>query len=316
MPLDPDAERVLELVRLSGHPPYEALTPPEARALFLAGCEVLSQAPRRVVEIRELSAPRAGGGAIPLRLYRPFGTVGPSVVPGLVFFHGGGWVIGDLESHDPLCRHLANASGCAVVSVGYRLAPEHKFPAAVEDCLVATEWVAETGASLGIDSYRLAVGGDSAGGNLAAVTSLLARDRGAPPLRYQLLLYPPVDFAGSHRSHSRFAEGYLLTRATMRWFSEQYFRGPEDAATWSASPLLAADLAGLPPAFVLTTGFDPLRDEGVAYAGRLREHGVAVRHRHVPDQIHGFLLMGKIIRAALSELDRAAAALRAGLEAA
>jgi acetyl esterase len=315
MPLDPDAERVLELVRLSRHPPYEALTPPEARALFLAGREVLSPEPQRVAEIRELSAPRASGGAIPLRLYRPFEAVGPSVLPGLVFFHGGGWVIGDLESHDPLCRHLANASGCAVVSVDYRLAPEHKFPAAVEDCLVATEWVAETGASLGIDSDRLAVGGDSAGGNLAAVTCLLARDRGAPPLRYQLLLYPPVDIAGGHHSRSRFAEGYLLTEATMRWFSEQYLRGPEDAATWSASPL-RADLAGLPPAFVLTTGFDPLRDEGVAYAGRLREHGVAVRHRHVPDQIHGFLLMGKIIRAALSELDRAAAALRAGLEAA
>jgi acetyl esterase len=316
MPLDPDAERVLELVRLSGRPPYEALTPPEARALFLAGRAVLSPEPQGVAEIRELSAPRAKGGGIPLRLYRPLGTVGTSVLPGLVFFHGGGWVIGDLESHDALCRHLANASGCAVVSVDYRLAPEHKFPAAVEDCLAATEWVAATGAALGIDADRLAVGGDSAGGNLATVTSLLARDRGAPRLRYQLLLYPPVDFAGSHHSHSRFAEGYLLTRATMRWFSEQYLRGPEDAATWTASPLQAAHLGGLPPAFVLTAGFDPLCDEGIAYAGRMREHGVAVRHHHVPDQIHGFLLMGKIVRAALSELDRAGAALRAGLGAA
>jgi acetyl esterase len=316
MLLDPDAERVLELVRLSGHPPYEALTPTEARALFLAGREVLSSPPQRVAEIRELSAPRASGGAIPARLYRPFGTIGTAMLPGLVFFHGGGWVIGDLESHDPLCRHLANASGCAVVSVDYRLAPEHKFPAAVEDCLLATEWVAETGSSLGIDSDRLAVGGDSAGGNLAAVTSLLARDRGAPPLRYQLLLYPPVDCTGNHQSHSRFAEGYLLTRATMRWFSEQYLRGPEDAATWRASPLHAADFAGLPPAFVLTAGFDPLCDEGFAYAERLREHGVAVHHRHVADQIHGFLLMSKIIGAALLELDQAGAALRAGLGAA
>jgi acetyl esterase/lipase len=313
MALDPDAERVLELVRLSGRPPYEMLTPAEARALFLAGREVLSPEPQRVAEICELAAPRTDGSAIPLRLYRPFGTAPATMSPGLVFFHGGGWVIGDLESHDAMCRHLANASGCAIVSVDYRLAPEHKFPAAVEDCFAATAWVAAAGAALGIDSGRLAVGGDSAGGNLAAVVSLLARDRGAPPLRYQMLLYPPVDFAGRHESHSRFAEGYLLTRATMRWFSEQYLRGPEDVANWWASPLHAGDLAGLPPAFVLTTGFDPLCDEGIAYAGRLREQGVAVRHRHVPDQIHGFLLMGKIIGAARSELDRAGAAVRAGL---
>jgi len=196
-----------------------------------------------------------------------------------------------------------------------RLSPEHRFPAAVEDCYAATQWVAANAAALDIDPNRLAVGGDSAGANLAAVTSLLARDRGAPPLRYQLLFYPPVDIAGSHHSHSRFGEGYFLTQATMRWFSEHYLRGPEDAAAWRASPL-RADLSGLPPAFVLTAGFDPLCDEGIAYAGRLRAHGVAVCHRHVPDQIHGFLLMGKIIRAALSELDRAGAALRAGLEAA
>jgi acetyl esterase len=316
MALDPDAERVIELVRLSQRPPYERLTPPEARALFLAGRDVLSPEPQEVAEIRELTAPRPGGEAIPLRLYRPLGAVLGSMLPSLVFFHGGGWVIGDLETHDTMCRHLANAADCAVVSVDYRLAPEHKFPAAVEDCLLATEWVAENGAALGIDGMRLAVGGDSAGGNLAAVVSLLARDRGMPSLRYQLLLYPPVDFAGRHESHARFAEGYLLTTATMRWFSEQYLPGPEDVANWCASPLQAADLAGLPPAYVLTAGFDPLCDEGAAYAERLREHGVAVRHRHVADQIHGFLLMGRMVRAALSELDRAAAALRAGLTAA
>jgi acetyl esterase len=316
MALDPDAERVLELVRLSQRPPYERMTPPEARALFLAGRAVLSPEPQEVAEIRELATPRADARAIPSRLYRPLGAAPASMLPGLVFFHGGGWVIGDLETHDTMCRHLANAANCAVVAVDYRLAPEHKFPAAVEDCFAATEWVAENGAALGIDGERLAVGGDSAGGNLAAVTSLLARDRGAPPLRYQLLFYPPVDFAGRHASHARFAEGYLLTTATMRWFSEQYLPGPEDVANWCAAPLQAANLAGLPPAYVLTAGFDPLCDEGVAYVERLREHGVAVCHRHVPDQIHGFLLMGKIVRAAPSELDRAAAALRAGLAAA
>jgi acetyl esterase len=313
MTLDPDAERVLELVRLSGRPPYEMLTPPEARALFLAGRDVLSPEPQPIGEIRRFAAPRTDGEAIRLRLYRPFGAVSSSILPGLVFFHGGGWVIGDLESHDSMCRHLANGAGCVVVAVDYRLAPEHKFPAAVEDCWTATKWVAAAGTALGIDSDRLAVGGDSAGGNLAAVVSLLARDRGGCRLRYQLLLYPPVDLEGRHPSHSRFADGYLLTRATMGWFCEQYLRRPEDVTNWCASPLHAADFAGLPPAFVMTAGFDPLCDEGSAYAGRLREHGVAVHHRHVPAQIHGFLLMGKVIRAAQVELDEAAAALRAGL---
>jgi acetyl esterase/lipase len=316
MALDPDAERVLELVRLSGRSPYELLTPPEARALFLAGRAVLSPEPQPVAAIRELTMPRADGAAIPLRIYRPIGAAPASMLPGLVFFHGGGWVIGDLETHDPMCRHLANASGCVVVSVDYRLAPEHKFPAAVEDCRAATEWVAAAGATLGIDSARLAVGGDSAGGNLAAVVSLLAREHGTPPLRYQLLLYPVVEPEGRGESQARFGEGYLLTRATMRWFSAQYLRGPEDTTNWRASPLHAAEFTGLPPAYVLTAGFDPLCDEGAAYARRLREYGVAVEHRHVPDQIHGFLLMGRIIRAAQSELDLAAAALRAGLEAA
>jgi acetyl esterase len=315
MALDPDAERVLELARLSRRPPYEMLTPPEARALFLAGRAVLSPEPQPVAEIRALAVPRSDGTAVPLRLYRPLATDAAALLPGLVFFHGGGWVIGDLETHDTLCRHLANASGCAIVSVDYRLAPEHKFPAAVEDCFLATQWIAENGAVLGIDSTRLAVGGDSAGGNLAAVTSLLARERGAPSLRYQLLLYPVLDCEGRHESHARFAEGYLLTRATMRWFADQYLPQPEDATNWRASPWHAADLAGLPPGFVLTAGFDPLADEGTAYARRLGEHGVAVRHRHVPDQIHGFLLMGKIIRAARPELDAAGAALRAGLQA-
>jgi acetyl esterase len=315
MTLDPGAERVIELVRLSGRPPYEMLTPHQARALFVAAGAALSPEPQSVAEICELAAPCADGGRIPLRLYRPLAPSSTSRSPGIVFFHGGGWVIGDLETHDAMCRHLANASGCTVLSVEYRLAPEHKFPAAVEDCLAATAWVADAAAGLGIDGARLAVGGDSAGGNLAAVVSLIARDQGWPPLRYQLLLYPPVDFAGSHASHSRFAEGYLLTRATMRWFTEQYLREPADAANWRASPLRAADLAGLPPAYVLTAGFDPLCDEGMAYAERLRAHSVAVVHRHVSDQLHGFLLMGKIVRAALSELDLIGAALRDGLQA-
>jgi acetyl esterase len=307
MALDPDAERVLEMVRASGRPPYETLSPAEARALFLAGREVLALDPAPVAVIRDITGP----DGVPLRLYRGAGTDAAAMLPALVYFHGGGWVIGDLDSHDSVCRHLANAARCAVVSVGYRLAPEHKFPAAVDDCFAATSWVAAEAISLAIDRERIAVGGDSAGGNLAAVVSLLARDRGAPRLRYQILAYPAVEASMAHPSIARFAEGFLLTRATMQWFYDCYLRSPADVEDWRASPLRAADLSGVPPALVLTAGFDPLCDEGGAYARRLQDHGVAVDHRHYPDQIHGFLSAGKVIRAAVPALDDIANALTA-----
>jgi acetyl esterase len=310
MALDEDAARVLELVRLSGRPPFEAVTPAEARALFLAGRDVFSPPPPPVAEVRDLAIRGPEGTPLPVRLYRgaPGGDAKP--LPTLVFFHGGGWVVGDLDSHDPMCRHLARAAGCAVVAVDYRLAPEHKFPAAVDDCLAATRWVAESGAALGLDRDRIAIGGDSAGGNLAAVVSLALRERGAPKLCAQLLLYPALDFSLKQGSHQRFAEGYLLTEATMRWFANAYLRPSDDIADWRLSPLRAADLAGLPPAYVLTAGCDPLCDEGIAFVERLRQAGVAVAHRHCADQIHGFLLMGKIVRAATPALDDIAAALR------
>jgi acetyl esterase len=315
MALDRDAERVLEMVRLSGRPPYETLSAPEARELFLAAREVLAPDPPPVAEVRELSAPGPAGAAVPLRLYRGAETAHDDTVPALVYFHGGGWVIGDLDTHDSLCRHLANAARCIVVAVDYRLAPEHKFPAAVEDCFAATSWIAREAAALGIDRERLAVGGDSAGGNLAAVVSLIARDRGAPELCCQALLYPTVECGMTHASHDRFAERYLLTRPTMKWFREHYLRGPADVDDWRASPLRAADLSGVAPALVLTAGNDVLCDEGEAYAGRLQQAGVPVQLRHFPDQIHGFLTMGKIIEAAQPALDNIAAALRAAWDA-
>jgi acetyl esterase len=307
MALDPDSERVLELVRASGRPPYETLSPAEARALFLAGREALALDPVSVAVIHDITGP----DGVPLRLYRGAGTDAAATLPALVYFHGGGWVIGDLDSHDSVCRHLANAARCAVVSVDYRLAPEHKFPAAVEDCFAATSWVAAEAAALAIDRERIAVVGDSAGGNLAAVVSLLARDRAAPRLRYQILAYPAVEASMSHPSMARFADGFLLTRATMQWFYDCYLRGAADVDDWRASPLRAADLSGVPPALVLTAGFDPLCDQGEAYARRLLDHGVAVDHRHYPDQIHGFLSAGKIIRAAVPALDDIATALSA-----
>ena len=309
MPLDPDAQILLEMVRAANRPAFETIGAAEARLLFNAGRKVLAPDPMPVAETRDLAIP-GPGGPIPARLYRATAT---GNLPVLVFFHGGGWVVGDIESHDTGCRHLANRAECAVVSVDYRLAPEHKFPAAVEDCLAATAWVAGNAAALGIDAGRLAVGGDSAGGNLAAVVTLLARDHGTPRIGHQLLIYPATDAAMRHESMARFAEGYVLTRSTMRWFYEQYLRAPADAADWQASPLAAPDLSGLPPAFVLTAGYDPLCDEGDAYAARLAAAGVAVTHRRFAGQVHGFALNGKIIRAAETALDEAAAALRAAL---
>lgn len=306
MPLDHDAQTLLDMVRVANRPAFETVGAAEARLLYMAGRKVLAPEPMPVAEARELTAP-GPGGPIPLRLYRPSAD---ALLPVLVFFHGGGWVVGDIETHDTVCRHLANKAECTVVSVDYRLAPEHKFPAAVNDCFAATAWVADNAAALGVDPARLAVGGDSAGGNLAAAVSLMARDAGAPRICYQLLIYPATDAKMRHGSIARFAEGYVLTRSTMRWFYEQYLRSPEDAADWRVSPLVAPDPAGLPPALVMTAGYDPLCDEGDEYAARLAAAGVPVEHRRFVGQIHGFITNGKIIRAADSALDEAAAALK------
>ena len=309
MPLDPGAQALLDMVRLAGRPAFETVGAAEARELFRAGRKVLSPEPMPVAETRDLTMP-GPGGSLKLRLYRGSDA---TILPALVFFHGGGWVVGDIDTHDGMCRHIAWAAKCAVLSVDYRLAPEAKFPGAVEDCWAATRWAAANAASLGIDPLRLAVGGDSAGGNLAAVIALLARDAGSPRLGLQLLIYPAVDARMSHPSIARCAEGYLLTRDTMRWFYDQYLNGPADAAEWRASPLTVPELAGVAPAYVLTAGYDPLGDEGDAYAERLADAGVPVKLRRYADQIHGFCQNGKIIPAAFAALDECAAALAAAI---
>ncbi|MBV9785771.1 MAG: alpha/beta hydrolase [Acidisphaera sp.] len=314
MATDPDAQAVLDLVRLAGRPPYETLSPAEARQLYRESRAVLSPDPPEVALVRALAAP-GPGGSIPLRLYRGAGTPAGAALPALIFFHGGGWVIGDLDTHDGVCRRLANEAGCAVVAVDYRLGPEHKFPAAVEDAMAATVWVAEQAGALDIDATRLAVGGDSAGGNLAAVVCLMARDRAGsslqpPPLRLQLLIYPALDFAMAHPSHTTYGEGHLLTASSIRWFRDQYLRSPADIADWRASPLRAPDLSRLPPAYVITAGCDPLCDEGAEYAQRLERAGNAVAHVRLSGQIHGFITMGRLIAAAGTATADAAAALR------
>lgn len=226
-------------------------------------------------------------GPVPVRIYVPTPEPDQSL-PVLVWYHGGGWVIGDLDSADPTCRAMANRSGCVVVSVGYRLAPEAKFPAAVEDAYAVLEWVTREASSLGVDPERVAVGGDSAGGNLAAVVAQLARASDGPSIAYQALVYPVTNHSFDTPSHRTNADGYVLTRSAMEWFWNHYLRSPLDGHNPVASPLRAADMSGLPPAVVITAEFDPLRDEGEAYAARLRDAGVPVDLHRYDGQIHGF----------------------------
>lgn len=308
--LHPDAARVVEMIIASGRPPFETLTPAQAREVYSASRQVLQPDPPEVAETASLEA-RGPAGPIPLRLYRGLGTRKDQRLPALVYFHGGGWVIGDLDSHDQICRALANAAGCIVIAVHYRLAPEHKFPAAVEDAIAATRWIADNAASLGIDAARLAVGGDSAGGNLAAIVSLDARDQGGPPLAFQLLIYPSVDMGIDTPSHLRHADQLPLTRSNMHWFIEHYLSGESDKSDWRASPLRARSFANLPPAFVVTAACDPLCDEGEAYAKALAKAGVPATHHRFAGQIHGFLTMGRIVADSSRLIDMSADALKA-----
>lgn len=309
MPLDPDAEALLQSMREAGRPAMETLTPDEARQAFRDGRAAVQPDPQDVAEVRDFSCPGPLGD-IRLRAYRPLGAGAHEVLPALVYFHGGGWLLGDLDSHDVACRHYANAARCRVVSVDYRMAPEHKFPAAVDDCAAATRWIVAQADALGIDRARVAVGGDSAGGNLAAVMALMARDGELPPLVFQLLVYPVTDLGMSHPSYRRITGGVPLTSKTMEWFIEHYLRGPKDRADWRASPLRAADLSGTAPALVLTASYDPLCDEGVEYARRLEREGVHVLHMHFSDQMHGFVGQGRVIRAGNVALNMMAGALK------
>jgi acetyl esterase len=255
----------------------------------------------------------AGGQQLRVRIYRPDG-LGGGPAPVLVFFHGGGFVLGDLESHDRDCRALANRGGCVVVAVDYRLAPEHPFPAAVDDGWAALAWVHEHAAEIGVDSDRIAVGGDSAGGNVAAVTALWARDEGVP-LRFQLLIYPAVDsWDVDYPSRAENAMGFLLDEQAMEWFGEQYL-GDADLHDWRLAPMQAPRHDGLAPALVITAEYDPLRDEGEAYAAKLAAAGVPATASRYDGMIHGFFGLGSIIPAARPAVDEAGAALRAALHA-
>ncbi len=305
MPIDPQAKMILDQVESMGMPALHELPVAEARQSMTAMAAMQGEPePIAAAENRKIPGP---AGEIPVRIYTPAGA---APLPGLVYYHGGGWVLGDLETHDGVCRSLANAAGCVVVSVDYRLAPENKFPAAAEDCYAAARWVAENAASIGVDPRRIAVGGDSAGGNLTAVVALMARDRGTPSLVYQLLIYPVTDTSLETASYRENADGYMLTRDGMRWFWGHYI-GDDDRCNPYAAPLRAESLSGLPPALVITAEFDPLRDEGEAYARRLREAGVSAKLKRYDGMIHGFFGMGAFIDRAREAVGDAVAGLKA-----
>jgi len=293
--LDPDAAAVYKAFLEANRPPYENGTPAQAREMYLAARFATNPEPPELESARALSIP-APHGSIPARIYAPkrLRKTG-GLAPCLVFLHGGGFVIGNLDSHDVACRQIAHDGELIVISVDYRLAPEHKFPAAPEDAIAATKWVAANARELGIDPGQLFVGGDSAGGNLAAVTAIAARETG-PALAGQVLIYPATDFAMNHPSHSEPETSLLLTHSVIKWFIDHYM-GDADRNDWRASPARAT-LAGLPPAYVLIAGADPLRDEGKEYADRLKQAGVAVTCRYFPGQFHGFFTMGKLLNQA------------------
>ncbi len=289
MPLDPQAKLMIDQMAAMNLPDFSTLTPEEARKQFEAAQLPLPPIEIAGVEDRTLPGPE---GEIPVRIYTPEGG---APFPVLVFFHGGGWVIGDLESHDALARKLALEAGCLVVAIDYRLAPEAKFPAAPEDCYAATCWVTEHAAEIGGDPARIAIGGDSAGGNLSAVVAQMARDRGGPELCFELLVYPVTNHDYSTPSYTENAEGYFLTRASMEWFWNHYLSEASEGQHAYASPLRAHSLAGLPPTLVITAEFDPLRDEGEAYAEKLRQAGVPVSCTRYDGQIHGFFSFFQLI---------------------
>jgi len=313
--LDPQAKALLQLIEQRGLPAVHQQTPVEARAAYRERRFFTQPAEPAMAEVRDLSVP-GPGGAIPCRSYRPAGSAADALLPCLVYFHGGGFVIGDLDTHDVLCRQLSNAGACAVVSVDYRMGPEHRFPAAVDDCLAVTRWVAAQAASLRLDPKRLAVGGDSAGGTLAAVCAIEARRRGLP-LALQLLFYPGTCAQQDTPSHKTFGHGFLLEQEAIQWMFSNYLSHPAQRTDWRFAPLdgcdergQSIDVEGVAPAWMGLAECDPLVDEGVAYADKLRLAGVSVDLEIYRGVVHEFIKMGRLIPEAHTAHQDAARALR------
>jgi acetyl esterase len=292
--LDPSAAALAKMMKDAGRPALDTLPPPDARVQSAANRAAVQPDPPAMQSVEDMRVP-ASHGAISVRVFKPLTLPKADLAAGLIYYHGGGWVIGDLDGYDVVCREIATKAGLVVVSVDYRLAPEHKFPAAVDDCIAATDWVARNAAKLGIDADKLFVGGDSAGGNLAAVVSMHARDNNGPAIRGQVLVYPVTDLAMNTASYKDPETGVLLTHSLMRWFRDHYLTDHKQIDDWRASPLRMSNLKGLPPAYVLTCGADPLHDEGEEFARRLKHAGNDVIHADYPGQFHAFLTMGRLL---------------------
>ena len=299
MTVKPTIQTILDDLQALAAPPVETLTPEAARNGMVQKSASLDR-PEDLASVEDAEIP-GPATAIPVRVYTPKGD-GP--FPVLVYYHGGGWMCGDLETHDGYCRHLAIRCGALVVSIHYRRPPEDRFPAAAEDCYAATAWVAENAANWHGDASRLAVGGDSAGGNLAAVVSIMAKERGGPRIRCQVLLYPVIEPDFETASYRENATGYSLTRSMMQWFWDAYAPNPQDRLHRHAAPSRAPDLSGLPPAYVITAEYDPLRDEGESYAHRLEQAGVTVTLERWDGMIHGFVRWTEAVEEARQLLDK------------
>ena len=312
MALDPESQRLIDLMAAANRPAWNTLSPQDARAQYLA-LRPAAQGPRPAeVKVVDRTIP-GPAGELPVRIYRPTSAPADSKLPALVYAHGGGWVFGNLESHDVLCAQLAIEAGIVVFHIDYRLAPEARFPGAFDDVVAGVKWVAANGGSVGIDTSRLAIGGDSAGGNLAAAVSIWARDNGGPKLRQQLLAYPVTDAVARSESYRRYEDGYGLNAVTMEWFFDHYTPEKATRGDWRVSPIRAASLAGLPPALVVTAGYDPLRDEGRAYAFRLHQEGTQADLVEFGGMLHGFLSSPMLLHGARRGTTLCAAALREAL---
>lgn len=305
--LDGKTLYLLRLMELAGPASIAQLTPAVARKEYLESGDAVAPPARRLARVCDAEI-KTASGRLPLRVYVPFAKA--TALPALVYFHGGGWVLGGIATHDRLCRTIADDAGCVVVSVDYRLAPESKFPAAVDDALDAFAWVAKEAGALGVDPDRIAIGGDSAGGNLAAVVAQAAASGAAAQPRFQLLIYPVTDLRCDTRSYDVFANGYFLTRDVMLWFRSHYLRGAADIEDPRASPLRAELKGPVAPALIVTAGFDPLLDEGVAYARKLRAGGTEVTYRCHETLIHGFASMTGAVPTAREALAETTTALR------
>ncbi|MBU6444086.1 MAG: alpha/beta hydrolase [Alphaproteobacteria bacterium] len=312
MPLDPILKALLDQMAAEPRPPIHEMEPAQAREMMSAMSAVMAPRDVPIGKVEDIAMP-GEAGEIALRVYTPV-AAGGKVLPALVFYHGGGWVIGDLDSHDGICRILANEAGVRVIAVDYRLAPEHKFPAAVNDAVAAVNWVEANASVLGVDANRIAVGGDSAGGALAAVVAQTAKANVGPRLLFQLLICPATQIGEDTGSMRKFAEGYFLERAGMQWFYGHYVPEGADPNDPRLSPLRAADVSGLPPAYMLLAGFDPLYDEGLAYATKMRAAGVPVTVADHPDMVHDFVMMHAVVPRGREALQDIAAALKAALE--